>query len=747
MLSLKNLWRRKTRTLLTTLGIAVGVAAVVVLSAFGNGMADGFGAIGSSTDADLLVSQKDALMIIIGAIDEGVGEQIRQIRGVVGVAGTAVGIVQMPDSPYFLVAGEDPRGFAIGRYKIIAGRQITAKRELMLGRQSAENLKKGVGDKFRINDISYRVVGVYETGQSFEDNGAVIHLEDAQRAFDKRRQVSYFKLQLTDPSYREAVRTEIETRWDNLGVTRSGEANSQDEMLKIYRSMGWVLGLFAILVGGLGMMNAMLMSVFERTREIGVLRAMGWRRRRVVRMILSEALIQSVIGGVIGLGLSAGMIALASQAPAVAGLLSGGVDPATGAQAFVVALVLGLVGGGYPAWRAARLSPLEAMRSESGAAVSLGPVARLLSRVVRFNAVRNLLRRPARTMMTVLGLGLGIGFVIALSGIIEGTKITFTSLLSAGQADIIIEQANASDATFSVIDERTVSQLRLDPAVKSVSSLIFGTTTVPGLPFFIVYGLDPRENYAAHYAVQEGRPLQRPGEIILGRIAANSLKKGIGDNLRLSGSSFKIVGIFETGAAFEDAGSVIPLREAQRIFGKPRQVSFVGITLYDSAQASAVARSMERRYTDIMASPTADLTERMQDFATTTAAMNGIMALMVLVGGIVMLNVMMMSVFERTQEIGVLRALGWSRRRILSTVLGESLALCTVSSVAGAGMGLIINWLIGLSPDYGTFLAPSYSPTTFALVGAMTLALGVVGGLLPALRAVRLSPLEALRYE
>ncbi len=543
------------------------------------------------------------------------------------------------------------------------------------------------------------------------------------------------------------MRQAIETRWDNLGVSRSGEANAQDEMLKIYRSMGWVLGVFAILVGGLGMMNTMLMSVFERTREIGVLRALGWRRRRVVRMILAEALVQSLIGGLIGLVLAAAMIALARQAPAMAGLLSGGMDPGTAAQAFVVALVLGLVGGGYPAIRAARMAPLEAMRSESGAAVQLGPVARLLSRIFRANAVRSLLRRPARTLMSVLGLGLGVGFVIALSGILDGSKALITNLLSAGQADIIVEQANASDASFSVIDERTVSQLRLDPAVKSLSSLIFGTTTVPGLPFFIVYGLDPREDYAAHYAVSEGRALDRPGEMILGRMAANSLEKGLGDDLRLSGSSFKIVGIFETGAAFEDAGAVIPLRDAQRIFGKQRQVSFVGITLYDSGRVAEVARAMEQRYPDIMVSPTAEMTERMQDFATTSAMLNALIALMVLVGGIVMTNAMLMSVFERTQEIGVLRALGWSRWRILGTVLGESLTLCAVSAVAGAGIGLLLNWLFTFVPDYGDLLTPSYSLNTFTLAALMSLTLGVVGGLLPAVRAVRLSPLEALRYE
>ncbi|NTV62043.1 MAG: FtsX-like permease family protein [Oscillochloris sp.] len=432
---------------------------------------------------------------------------------------------------------------------------------------------------------------------------------------------------------------------------------------------------------------------------------------------------------------------------ALAGLITTGLDPASAMQALIIALILGLMGGGYPAWRAAKLAPLEAMRSESGATVRLGSITRLLSRAVRINAVRNLLRRPARTLMSIMGLGLGVGFVIALSGIVEGSKALVTSLLSAGQADILVEQANASDAMFSAIDERVVSQLRLDPAVKDLSSLVFGTTNVPGLPFFIVYGLDPRESYATHYTVQEGRPLQRPGEMILGRLAANSLKKAVGDELRFSGSSFTIVGIYETGAAFEDAGAVIPLREAQRIFGKQRQVSFIGITLHNSSQATEVARRMEQRYPDIMVSPTADLTERMQDFATTTAMMNGLIAMMVLVGGIVMMNVMMMSVFERTQEIGVLRALGWGRRRILGTVIGEALALCTVSAVVGAGMGILLNWLLTLTPDYGSMLEPSYSPATFVLAGAMALILGVVGSLLPAGRAVQLSPLEALRYE
>jgi ABC-type antimicrobial peptide transport system permease subunit len=747
MLSLKNLWRRKTRTLLTTLGIAIGVAAVVILSAFGEGMARGFGQAGVSADSDLLVTQRDAIMLIVGAIDEEVGAELQQIRGIDAVAGAVVGILQLPDSPYFLVTGEEPRSFAMAHYRLIEGRAISAKREVMLGRQSAENLKKRIGDRFRIGDISYRVVGIYETGSSFEDNGAVLGLADAQRAFDKRGQVSFFRIALRDLREREQIRQQIEERWPDLAVLRSGEPGAQEEVLQLYRSMGWILGVFAVLVGGLGMMNAMLMSVFERTREIGVLRAMGWRRRRVVLMILGEALLLSALGGLIGLGLGVLLIWGARSSPAVSGFLGDAFDPSMAIQAFFIAIILGLVGGGYPALRAASLAPVEAMRAESGAAVRWGPIARLLSRVLRGATLRDLLRRPTRSLMTIAGVGVGVGFIVAISGITVGAERLIVEMLSAGQADILAEQAGASDMSFSTIEERDVDLVRLHPEVRSVSRMVLGTSNVPGLPFFIIYGLDPREEYLRHYYVTEGRTIQRPGEILLGRLAANSLEKEVGEKLRLAGASFTIVGIFETGVGYEDSGGVITLREAQRLFGKPRQVSFLSIAVTDPSRAAIVAAELEARIPSLLVARTSDLTSRVQDFATMDAVFGALIGLMLVVGGIVMMNVMLMSVFERTQEIGVLRAVGWSARRVLRMVMAESVALSILSAFAGAGIGVGLTWLLTLAPYYGAVLQPGYTADIFVQVFLMAIGLGVLGGLLPAWRAVRLAPVEALHYE
>jgi putative ABC transport system permease protein len=743
----RNLWRRKTRTLLTTTGIAIGVAAVVVLSAFGQGMASGFGRISFSASADLTVAQKEALLIMMGTIDEDIRDQISQISGVKEIVGTVVGIVQMSETPYFLVVGEEPRGFTIAHYKLVEGQPLSGRRQILLGKLTARNFKKTIGDTFRINEAGYRVVGIYETGTSFEDTGAVISLADAQRSFDKRGKVTYFQLRLDDPRRLEEVRSTIQERWDDLMVVRSGEPSKQDDMLAMYNSLGWFLGIFAILVGGLGMMNAMLMSVFERTREIGVLRALGWRRWRIIGLILGEALTVSLIGGVLGAALGAGLILAAGLSPAVGGFLSGTLDPDIFAQALVTAAVLGMVGGAYPAWRAARLAPVEAMRAESGVAVHWGRVTRWLAGVFRGSALRSLWRRPTRTLLTTLGLGIGVGFIVMLIGITEGSRQVFTKLLTAGQADLVAEQADASDVAFSQIDERIADQIRMQPEVRAVSKLVFGTTTGEGLAFFFVFGLDPNEEYLPHYRIREGRPIARPREIMIGRLAAESQKKHVGDTLHVAGSSYRIVGIYENGVSYEDIGGVMDLHDAQRLFGKPRQLSFIGIGLHDPSRAAEVAAALERQFPEVMVMQAATMTERMQDFVSMNAVFNALVALMVVVGGIVMTNVMVMSVFERTQEIGVLRALGWKRWRLLRMVLVESLALSGLSGLAGIVIGLGLNALFALEPTYGRLLPTSYTTASIVELIVLVLALGTAGGLYPAWRAANLRPVEALRYE
>jgi putative ABC transport system permease protein len=124
------------------------------------------------------------------------------------------------------------------------------------------------------------------------------------------------------------------------------------------------ISVLAILVGGIGVLNTMLMAVFERTREIGVLRALGWRRRRILSLILREALLLGLLGGITGIGAALLMIFLFQQAPMVGGILDPVWEWDVFARAIFVALMLGLFGGLYPAYRATQLQPVEALRYE-----------------------------------------------------------------------------------------------------------------------------------------------------------------------------------------------------------------------------------------------------------------------------------------------------------------------------------------------------------------------------------------------
>ena len=138
----------------------------------------------------------------------------------------------------------------------------------------------------------------------------------------------------------------------------------------MYRSFGFYMGIFAVLVGGLGMMNSTLMSVFERTREIGVLRAIGWRRRRVIVMILGESVIVSFLGGVVGVGAGYGLTEAIKLSPAVSSMLSGAYTIDIFVRALGLSISLGILSGLYPAWRASKLLPAEAMRSGTNLPVS-----------------------------------------------------------------------------------------------------------------------------------------------------------------------------------------------------------------------------------------------------------------------------------------------------------------------------------------------------------------------------------------
>ena len=157
---------------------------------------------------------------------------------------------------------------------------------------------------------------------------------------------------------------------------------------------------------------------------------------------------------------------------------------------------------------------------------------------------------------------------------------------------------------------------------------------------------------------------------------------------------------------------------------------------------------LEENFPQIDVSLTSEFAESLPDMESANAMMGGIAVLMALVGSVGMTNTILMSVLERTREFGVLRALGWSRRRILFMVLKESLLLGALGGLAGILIGILLARLIGEIPAIGEMVGNGQFDSLL-LFRAMLVALvlGALGGLYPAWRATRMSPIEALRYE
>ncbi len=300
----KNLLRRKVRTLLTILGIGIGVAAIIGLGALADGLQLGYGAMLGGSKADLVISQPNSFDISYSSVDESIYTELAAMPEISAISGMLQGWSQTEGEPFFFVFGYPVDSFVLDRFQIIdgagldepAGRGLRGK-PVLLGSAAAEMLNKSPGDIIYLTNSAFRVVGIYETGDAFEDSAAVLALPDAQELVGKPRQVSVYYVQLKDPALRERFVSRAERKWPDYLISGIDEFAKEQSMTDMLRGYVWAIGGLAIIIGGVGMMNSQLMAVFERTREIGVLRAVGWSGRRVLWMMLGETLLVSLGGG------------------------------------------------------------------------------------------------------------------------------------------------------------------------------------------------------------------------------------------------------------------------------------------------------------------------------------------------------------------------------------------------------------------------------------------------------------------
>jgi putative ABC transport system permease protein len=370
---LKNVVRRRVRSSLTVIGMAVAVGAVVALVGVSSGFENSFLAIYQRQKVDIVVQQRGVKQKLTSVLDAKIGDEIAKIPGVKQINSGLVDFTSMDElGPIgVLVQGWEPDAPLMQALDIQPGGHLLTyadKKCVLLGQRLAASLDKKVGDKLTLFDNeTYTVAGIFKSNTVYENGSMTVLLKDLQRYMGREGQVSGFAIVVDNPNDKEGIeriRRAIEALGKSLEATPTVEFVNSTQEIQFVHAMAWLTSAVALVIGAVGMLNTMVMSVFERTREIGILRAIGWGRWRVVRMILMESILLSLAGGVLGTAGAVLLIRVLANQPAVSGMVDSYVAPWVIVQGFLIALCVGLLGAAYPAYRGAQLLPTEALRHE-----------------------------------------------------------------------------------------------------------------------------------------------------------------------------------------------------------------------------------------------------------------------------------------------------------------------------------------------------------------------------------------------
>ncbi len=366
---LKNLWNRPVRTILTIVGLSIGIAAVIALMGIAWGFEQSFLKLYRSKGIDLVVVRAGVSNQLSGNLDASLHDKLKSFSGVSDVAGSLVDTVSFEDARLVgvVINGWEPDGLLMRGLRIMQGRALQPGdgKAAMLGKVLASSLDKKTDDLLDVAGESFRVVGVFDSDSPFEAGSLIVPIATLQKMMGRQGQVTAFVIATNRPDEEGAVKgiaKLIERKIPGVSVTTSRDFVTQDLQIRLAKAMAWATSIVALVIGSVGVLNTMFMSVYERTSEIGTLRALGWRRRRVLTIILGESLALGVIAAFLGMILAFGFIRLLMLSPTSRNFISPYLPLPVLGIGFAMGIGLSLIGGIYPAVRSAMLRPTEALR-------------------------------------------------------------------------------------------------------------------------------------------------------------------------------------------------------------------------------------------------------------------------------------------------------------------------------------------------------------------------------------------------
>ena len=357
----RGLLRRPVRTSLTLLGISIGIGAVVALVGLASGYEKSIVKQLDTIGIDIVVSNMSG-GLMPKVFDESLQPKIAALPNVAEVTSVLMQMQSIEDAPMMMVSGREWGGFTWDKLRLVEGRMPNDANEqaVVLGTMAAEILKKKVGDTVTLEVDDLPVVGIVDGGSVVENGAVLLPLKVMQLVTGNEGKVNFVDVRVTPGSTDEQVSAlcaQVKELFPEGRAMPASEVVGTSQGFRVARAMSWSTSMLAIVVGVLGVMNTMLMTVFERTHEIGILLAVGWKKRRIMLMVLCESALLGFVGGLVGVTLGAAGITIMERITHVRGMLQPDLSPDLLLSAVAIAVVVGVISGLYPGWRSSRLSP------------------------------------------------------------------------------------------------------------------------------------------------------------------------------------------------------------------------------------------------------------------------------------------------------------------------------------------------------------------------------------------------------
>ncbi|MFL6520330.1 MAG: ABC transporter permease [Chthoniobacterales bacterium] len=354
----RSLQRRPVRTGLTLLGISVGIAAVVALIGLSRGLVTSWAGGMKSRGTDIVVSNMRG-SLTPKPFPASTRDRIAHLPGVSATCSILVEFSSIETAELMIVSGREWGCFAWENLKLVSGRMPKDENEraVVLGTSAADILKKKVGDTVQIETEELAVVGIVNGGAFVENGSLILSLPLLQQVTGNQNQISAIDVRVASGTDIQRLCADMNHLIPEARADTAGEHVATGEGYRVINAMSWGTSLLAVLVGVLGVTNTMLMSVFERKQEIAVLLALGWKRGRIVCMILLESALLGLFGGIIGVLMGVAGVQLLKMAPAVRGMLEPYLGISLMIEAVAIAMFVGVLSGLYPAWRSSRVAP------------------------------------------------------------------------------------------------------------------------------------------------------------------------------------------------------------------------------------------------------------------------------------------------------------------------------------------------------------------------------------------------------